>query len=116
MSGELDTEGSLLIKGKFSGALRSASHVSVDKVAWVESCSLSAPSLTVAGRFSGSIKAKGPVEFQDRAMIHASVECGSLRVSPACRFEGRVSMPDLDLHDLRLNKGGVLPDDSAGDD
>jgi cytoskeletal protein CcmA (bactofilin family) len=115
MSGELDIEGSLLIKGKISGLVRSASHISIDKGAWVESCSLSAASLSVAGRFSGSVKAEGFVEFQDRARISASVECASLRVSPSCRFEGHVSMPDLDLHDQRLYK--FFPSvDSASDD
>jgi cytoskeletal protein CcmA (bactofilin family) len=114
MSGELDTEGSLLIKGKFTGVVRSVSHISIDKSAWVESCSLSAESVSVSGRFSGSIKVSGCANFQDRARISASVECASLKISSSCRFEGTIAMPDLALRDLRLNKPSLTADRSSG--
>jgi Integral membrane protein CcmA involved in cell shape determination len=104
MSGELDTQRSLLIKGKFSGIIRSASHVTIDKGAHVEACSISATSIAVAGQFSGSATASGFAEFLDKSRVSASVECASLKISPSCHFEGRISMPDLELQDLRINK------------
>lgn len=104
MTGELDTQGSLLIKGRFSGSIHSASHVSVERQAKVESCSLSAESVCIEGRFSGSMTILGFAEFRDKSSVSASVECGRLRISPLARFEGVVAMPDLLLHDLRLEK------------
>lgn len=104
MTGELETENSLLIKGMFSGTIRSTSHVSVERQAKVESCSLSATSVCIEGRFSGSMKIIGFVEFRDKASVSASVECSRLRISHSARFEGAITMPDLLLHDLRLDK------------
>ena len=115
MSGELDTEGSLLVKGKYSGIIRCSSHVSIDRSAWVESCSLTAASVSVAGRFSGAVEASSTVDFQDRSRVSASVKCQSLRVSPSCRFEGHISMPDLDLQDLRVDKSSSIVDRASGD-
>ncbi len=108
-------QGSLLIKGKFSGVIRCASHVSIDKSAWVESCTLAATTASVAGRFSGSIEVNGLAEFLDRSRVSASVKCQSLRISPSCSFDGHVAMPDIDLQDLRLNKPIQTAGRSSGD-
>lgn len=96
MAGELKTDNSLLIKGSFSGSIKSSSHVTIDRSAAVESCTLAAASLSVSGRFSGSIAADRFVELCDRASVSAAVETKAMSVSEASRFEGRITMPGID--------------------
>ncbi len=96
MEGNLRTEASLLIKGSFSGAIESAAHITIDNGAKVDSCTLNAPSLSVFGRFGGSIKASGFVELGDKASVSAEVETPAMSVSGASRFEGQITMLGID--------------------
>jgi cytoskeletal protein CcmA (bactofilin family) len=92
MEGNLRTEASLLIKGSFSGTIESVAHITIENGAAVDSCTLSARSLSVFGRFSGSIKASGFVELGDKASVSAEVEAPAMSVSSASRFEGHITM------------------------
>ena len=96
MEGSLTTEASLLIKGDFSGTIESLAHITIEHGAIVDSCTLSAPSLSVFGRFSGSIKASDFVELCDKSSVSAEVSAPAMSVSSASRFEGRIAMRGID--------------------
>lgn len=95
MEGTLRTKASLLLKGGFSGVIESTSHVTIERGAVVESCTLSAHTLSVSGRFSGSIAAKTYVELKDKASVSADINAPAMSVSALARFEGHVAMPGI---------------------
>lgn len=95
MEGVLKAEMSLLLKGSFSGAIHAASHVTIDREAVVQSCTLSAQDVTVSGRFSGRIVAVSSVEILDRASVSAEIESPKAAIAETAHFEGRIAMPDF---------------------
>ena len=95
MEGNLKTKSSLLIKGCFSGTIESASHITIERGAIVNSCTLTANSLSVFGRFSGAVYAGSFVELGDKASVSADVKTPAMSVSGAARFEGHITMPGI---------------------
>lgn len=95
MEGALLTDRSLLIKGSFSGSIKSSSHITIDKGAVAESCMLSAQSIAISGRLSGSIVAVASAEIYDKASVSADIETAIISISDTARFEGQVRMPGI---------------------
>lgn len=89
------TDNSLLIKGNYSGSIASSSHITIDKEAIVESCKLSAKSLSISGRFSGEIKAETFVEICDMANVSAVIETPNISIAETSHFEGLIRMPGI---------------------
>lgn len=85
--------GSLLVKGRYTGTLVSSSHVTIDREAVVESCTLTAGSLSIFGRFSGAIHTEGFVEIQGKASVSALIEASRLEIADTAHFEGQIRMP-----------------------
>lgn len=96
MEGDLVAEKSLLLKGSFSGSIRAASQVTIDREAVVQSCTLAAREVTAAGRFSGRIVAAAAVEIADRASVSAEIEAPRVAIAETAHFEGRITMPEID--------------------
>jgi cytoskeletal protein CcmA (bactofilin family) len=95
MEGELRTTSTLLLKGRFSGKLFSSSHITIDKGAIADPCSIETGSLSVAGELRGSAKASVYIDLQDGAVVRADIEAPSIRVSEASRYDGRIKMPGI---------------------
>ncbi len=93
LAGDLKAGGSLLVKGHYQGSLDSSSHVTIDREAVVESCTLSAKSLSIFGRFSGTIRAEGFVEIQAKASVSASIDASRVEIADTAHFEGQIRMP-----------------------
>ena len=93
MEGNLKAGDSLLVKGRYVGTLSSSSHVTIDREAVVESCTLSARSLSIFGRFSGTIHAEGFVEIQGKASVSALIEASRVEIADTAHFEGQIRMP-----------------------
>ena len=96
MDGALSTERSLLLKGCFTGSIKSSSHVTIDRGAVVESCALTARSLSVSGRLSGSVRVEAGAELRDKASVSADIEAGTVSISDTAGFEGQIRMPGFD--------------------
>ncbi|MCX7026324.1 MAG: polymer-forming cytoskeletal protein [Spirochaetes bacterium] len=94
MKGDLETKGSLLIKGSYSGTIASNSDVRIEKGANVGPCRLSARSVSVKGGFAGSIEASSLIEIGGRATVSADLEAPFLSIAESSSFEGRIKMPD----------------------
>ena len=95
MNGDMETDCSLLIKGSFSGSIKSSSHITIAKGATVESCTIDALSLSIFGRFSGAIRAGTFVELCDKASVSADVETYAMSIADTSRFEGQIRMPGI---------------------
>jgi cytoskeletal protein CcmA (bactofilin family) len=95
MDGTLTAEKSLLLKGSFTGSIRSASHATIDREAIVQSCTLTARDVTASGRFSGRIVAVSSVEITDRASVSAEIEAPRIAIADTAHFEGRITMPEF---------------------
>ncbi|MDP2790806.1 MAG: polymer-forming cytoskeletal protein [Rectinemataceae bacterium] len=93
LEGDLKSGGSLLVKGHYEGTLDSSSHVTIDREAVVESCTLSAKSLSIFGRFSGTIRTEGFVEIQAKASVSAGIEASRVEIAETAHFEGQIRMP-----------------------
>jgi len=95
MEGQLLANRSLLIKGRFTGSIKSVSHVTIDKGAVVEPCMLAAQSITISGRMSGFIVAEEWTDIRDKASVSADIETAIIGISDTARFEGRMKMPGI---------------------
>lgn len=95
MDGTLTAEKSLILKGSFTGTIRSASHATIDREAVAQSCTLSARDVTVSGRFSGRIAAISSVEIADRASVSAEIDAPKIAIADTAHFEGRITMPEF---------------------
>jgi len=93
MEGTLTAGDSILVKGRYAGTLACASHVTIDREAVVESCTLTARSLSIFGRFSGAIHAEGYVEIQGKASVSALIDASSVEIADSAHFEGQIRMP-----------------------
>ena len=96
MDGALSTERSLLLKGCFTGSIKSSSHVTIDRGAVAESCALTARSVSISGRLSGSIMVETGAELCDKASVSADIEAETVSISDTAGFEGRIRMPGFD--------------------
>ena len=92
----MSTERSLLVKGSYSGSIKSSSHITIDKGAVAESCTLTARSISISGRLSGSIAAEAGAEIYDKASVSADIEAPIIIISDTARFEGQIRMPGFD--------------------
>jgi cytoskeletal protein CcmA (bactofilin family) len=102
LEGDLETTMSLLVKGEFSGSIRSDAHVTIAPEAVLTSCTLVAGSVAVEGSFHGSMKASGTVELEDGALVEGDLQAAVLRIRRRARFQGRISMSGQSVRERRL--------------
>ncbi|PKL03407.1 MAG: hypothetical protein CVV53_09725 [Spirochaetae bacterium HGW-Spirochaetae-9] len=95
LQGDLRADGSLLLKGNYAGTLASSSHVTIDREAVMESCTLTSLSLSVFGRFSGTIHAEGFVEILGKASVSALIDAPRVEIADTAHFEGQIRMPGV---------------------
>ena len=91
MEGTLDTETSLLIKGNFTGTIRSKSHVTIDRTGSANASDIAALTITVFGRAGGNLSAVESIFIEDRASVSGRLSAPAVRVSEAASFEGGIN-------------------------
>ena len=91
LEGELETEASLLVKGGFSGSIRSKSRLTIDKTGNVASSDLEAVTIVVFGRAGGDLCASESISVEDRAIVNGKLRSPQVRISEMAKFEGRIS-------------------------
>ena len=106
--GELEFDSTVLIKGRFSGQIRSTGDLFINESAEVDA-SVRAKRITVRGSLSGELAALERVELFSSAVVSGTIETPDLIVQSGCRFNGNCSMKS----ELNKDDGGV-PDAASG--
>jgi len=89
--GKLTFEGSVQINGRFRGEIFSDGTLIIGEGADVEG-TVEIETVVIAGRFSGTIRAKRLIEMQPPAWVRAEIKTSSLVVQEGAVFEGNCSM------------------------
>jgi cytoskeletal protein CcmA (bactofilin family) len=94
-SGEMRFEKPLMIKGRVSGKVRSASDLYIDEAAVVEA-DIIANVVSVKGTVKGNISARQKVELFACSAVDGDVTAPQITMETGCRFNGacRMAMPD----------------------
>jgi len=91
VEGKLDTTGTFRIDSPMKGTLTSDSKLIVGENARIEGL-IEGNYVVIAGRFDGTIKAKGKVEIQTKAIVTGEIHTPCLIIEPGAVFDGRCHM------------------------
>jgi cytoskeletal protein CcmA (bactofilin family) len=91
VEGRLDTTGTFRIDSPMKGTLTSDEKLIVGENARIEG-QMEGNYIVIAGRFDGTIKAKGKVEIQTRAIVTGEIHTPCLIIEPGAVFDGRCHM------------------------
>lgn len=94
--GELTYEGTLLIKGRFTGEIRSDGDLFIKDSAVVEA-SITAGRVAVHGRLKGDVRAGRRLELFETSRLEGSIDTPDLVMQSGCRFNGTCRMTDPQL-------------------
>lgn len=90
-SGTMTLKETLMIKGRVSGSIRSASDLHIDEKATVEA-DVVARNVTVRGSLKGDITASGRVELFASCRVDGDIRAAEVTMEPGCRFNGVCTM------------------------
>jgi cytoskeletal protein CcmA (bactofilin family) len=91
VEGRLDTTGTFRIDSPMKGTLTSDEKLIVGENARIEG-QMEGNYIVIAGRFDGTIKAKGRVEIQPKAIVTGEIHTPCLIIEPGAVFDGRCHM------------------------
>ena len=91
VEGKLDTTGTFRIDSPMKGTLTSNEKLILGKNARIEG-QIEGNYVVIAGRFDGTIKAKGKVEIQTKAIVTGEIHTPCLIIEPGAVFDGRCHM------------------------
>jgi len=91
VEGRLDTTGTFRIDSAMKGTLTSDEKLILGANARVEG-QIEGNYVVIAGRFDGTIKAKGKVEIQTKAIVTGEIHTPCLIIEPGAVFDGRCHM------------------------
>lgn len=91
VEGKLDTTGTFRIDSPMKGTLTSNEKLIIGENARIEG-QIEANYVIIAGRFDGTIKAKGKVEIQTKAIVTGEIHTPCLIIEPGAVFDGRCHM------------------------
>jgi cytoskeletal protein CcmA (bactofilin family) len=91
VEGRLDTTGTFRIDSPMKGTLTSDEQLIVGENARIEG-QMEGNYIVIAGRFDGTIKAKGRVEIQPKAIVTGEIHTPCLIIEPGAVFDGRCHM------------------------
>lgn len=92
--GKLTFEGTVRIDGKFKGEIISDAKLVIGESGQIEA-NISINSISISGRVTGDIKAKGKVEIHAPAVVRGNIEAASLIIEEGAIFEGSCSMEKM---------------------
>ena len=91
VEGKLDTTGTFRIDSAMKGTLTSDEKLILGANARVQG-QIEGNYVVIAGRFDGTIKAKGKVEIQTKAIVTGEIHTPCLIIEPGAVFDGRCHM------------------------
>jgi cytoskeletal protein CcmA (bactofilin family) len=91
VEGRLDTTGTFRIDSALKGTLTSDEKLILGANARIEG-QIEGNYVIIAGRFDGTIKAKGKVEIQAKAIVTGEIHTPCLIIEPGAVFDGRCHM------------------------
>jgi len=91
VEGKLDTTGTFRIDSPMKGTLTSNEKLIIGENARIEG-QIEGNYVIIAGRFDGTIKAKGKVEIQTKAIVTGEIHTPCLIIEPGAVFDGRCHM------------------------
>ena len=91
VEGKLDTTGTFRIDSAMKGTLTSDEKLILGPNARIEG-QIEGNYVVIAGRFDGTIKAKGKVEIQTKAIVTGEIHTPCLIIEPGAVFDGRCHM------------------------
>jgi cytoskeletal protein CcmA (bactofilin family) len=91
VEGRLDTTGTFRIDSAMKGTITSDEKLILGENARIEG-QIEGNYVIIAGRFDGTIKAKGKVEILTKAIVTGEVHTPCLIIEPGAVFDGRCHM------------------------
>lgn len=89
VSGRIDTDEDLFVRGSFDGTIAAGSAVVVHQGGKVEA-GVEAGRMAVHGRVEGDISAEGLVELGETASLEGNIRAPAVKVSAGAEFRGQV--------------------------
>ena len=91
IEGRLEASGTFRIDSTMKGTLVSGEMLIIGEHALIEG-EITGNHVIIAGRFDGTIHARGKVEIQPRAIVTGEIETQCLVIEPGAVFDGRCHM------------------------
>jgi cytoskeletal protein CcmA (bactofilin family) len=91
LEGKLETSGTFRIDSTMKGTLVSGETLILGENATIEG-QIEGNYVIIAGRFDGTIRAKGKVEIQPKAIVTGEIHTPCLIIEPGAVFDGRCHM------------------------
>ena len=91
LEGKLETSGTFRIDCTMKGTLVSGETLILGENATIEG-QIEGNYVIIAGRFDGTIRAKGKVEIQPKAIVTGEIHTPCLIIEPGAVFDGRCHM------------------------
>ena len=91
VEGKLGTTGTFRIDSAMKGTITSDEKLILGENARIEG-QIEGNYVVIAGRFDGTIKAKGKVEVQTKAIVTGEIHTPCLIIEPGAVFDGRCHM------------------------
>jgi cytoskeletal protein CcmA (bactofilin family) len=91
VDGKLETAGTFRIDSSMKGTLVSSETLILGENATIEG-QIEGNYVIIAGRFDGTIHAKGKVEIQPKAIVTGEIHTPCLIIEPGAVFDGRCHM------------------------
>jgi len=91
LEGKLETTGTFRIDSTMTGTLVSTETLILGENAVIEG-QIEGNYVIIAGRFDGTIKCKGKVEIQTKAIVTGEIHTPCLIIEPGAVFDGRCHM------------------------
>ena len=91
VEGKLETTGTFRIDSTMKGTLVSSETLILGENATIEG-QIEGNYIIIAGRFDGTIHAKGKVEIQTKAIVTGEIHTPCLIIEPCAVFDGRCHM------------------------
>ena len=91
LEGRLETSGTFRIDSTMKGTLVSGETLILGENATIEG-QIEGNYVIIAGRFDGTIRAKGKVEIQPKAIVTGEIHTPCLIIEPGAVFDGRCHM------------------------
>lgn len=89
VSGRIDTDEDLFVRGSFDGTIAAGSAVVVHQGGKVEA-GVEAGQMAVHGRVEGDISAEGLVELGETASLEGNIRAPAVKVSAGAEFRGQI--------------------------
>ncbi|MEO8166634.1 MAG: polymer-forming cytoskeletal protein [bacterium] len=89
--GKIKTEGSIRIDGKFVGDILAKANAAVGGTGTIEG-TLSARTITVAGKISGKVTAEEKLVLESKSVMQGDIRAAKLVVDEGAMFDGKCDM------------------------